>query len=175
MSSSGRSLFVDRDSPTDPVGRMLRLVAPRPTRRLGPGGRVGLRALVEHRWQDHAACATGDPESWFPVNGSIPVVEVSRICAACPVNRSCLAVAMLWDEDGIWAGTNAGQRTQGYRLLRLGVSAAAVVELLLAQAKRPHPEWRRWSDAAASLTPRPRAGSPGPRRGGGSGGQEDAA
>lgn len=176
--SSDQNGLTDRKPHLDPsndlLARLLRLVAATPTRRLGTRARAQLRALVEPRWQDQAACATADPEAWFPLKGAIPVAQVSRICAACPVNRSCLAVALLWNEDGIWAGTNPGQRTHGYRLLRHGVSAAAVVELLLTRPGR-QPS-RRWSGAAASPTPGP-GSAPAPRglpRAGGPGGQEAA-
>ena len=104
-----------------------------------------LRALVEPRWQDTCSCATADPATRGTRQELIPAEQVDRICAACPVRRSCLAVALLWNETGIWAGTNRGQRTRGYRLLRRGVSAAAVVELLLTQPTRPALDQRSWS------------------------------
>jgi len=169
--SRARRVPIDGESEVDLVARLFRLVAAKPTRRLGARERVELRALVEHMWQDEAACATADPEAWFPVKGSIPVRQVPRICAGCPVNRSCLAVALLWDENGIWAGTNPGQRREGYRLLQLGVSAPAVVELLLTQPKRLRTARPR-PDVAATATPG--AGSLGLPRGGGSDGQEAA-
>ena len=156
---------------TDLVGRILRLVASTPTRRLGSRARVELRALVAPRWQHEAACTSADPEAWFPVPGATQVRQVTRICAGCPVNRSCLAVALLWNEDGIRAGTNRGQRTRGYRLLRRGVSAAAVVELLLTLPKRQRSTRCRWPGVAAT------AAGPGSEQlpgDGGSGGQEAA-
>ena len=171
--SSDPNISMDRAPATDPLAWIMRLVAPKPTGRLRSRQvRVDLRALVEPRWQERAACArTADPAAWHPVNGLSPARQVGRICAACPVNRSCLAVALLWDEDGIWAGTNPGQRTLGYRLLRHGVSAAAVVELLLALPKRQRSARRPRSGVAAT------ASGPGPEqlpRDGGSGGQEAA-
>ena len=153
----------DRRQPTnlqpDPelLARLLRLVAPTPTRRLrSQAVRAELRALVEPRWQEDASCATADPEAWFPVKESRPAGQVTRICAACPVSRSCLAVAMLWNEDGIWAGTSPNHRKLGYRLLRLGSSGAEVIELLLTWAKQPRATRPRWSGAAA-----PSIGMPG--------------
>ncbi len=169
--SSDPSTRADHESEMDPVTWILRLVAAKPTPRLpSEEVREELRALVEPRWQERAACATADPEAWFPEKGSVR--QVTRICAACPVNRSCLAVAMLWDEDGTWAGTNPGERTKGYRLLRRGVSVAAVVELLLTQQKP-----RRSGTCGRSGKASPLRSAPDPRelpRDGGSGGQEAA-
>jgi WhiB family redox-sensing transcriptional regulator len=68
---------------------------------------------VESRWQEQASCATADPAAWYPVMGSIPAEQVTRVCAGCPVQRSCLAVALLCNEHGIWAGTNPRQRHEG--------------------------------------------------------------
>lgn len=171
--SNHQSVSAHREPETDPVAWILRLIAPQPTRRLrSQQVRTELRALVQPRWQDSATCArTADPAPWHPRKGLGPVRQVGRICAACPVNRSCLAVALLWDEDGIWAGTNPGQRTQGYRLLRRGVPAAAVIELLLTRSKRQRSARRRRSGVAAT------ASGPGPEqlpRAGGSGRQEAA-
>jgi WhiB family redox-sensing transcriptional regulator len=168
----GRRALDGREPETDLVGRILRLVASTPTRRLGSRARIELRALVAPRWQEQAACVSADPEAWFPVKGGTRRRQVNRICAGCPVNRSCLAVAMLWNEDGIWGGTSPKQRTRGYRLLRHGVSASTVVELLLAQLKRRRSVRYRWSGKATPATP-----VRGPRalpHGDGSGGQEAA-
>ena len=171
--SSDPNASVDREPETDLVAWILRLVAPKPSRRLRSHQvRAELRALVEPRWQDSAACAMiADPAAWHPDRGLIPVRQVGRVCAACPVNRSCLAVALLWDEDGIWAGTNPGQRTRGYRLLRRGVSAAAVVELLLTLPTRQRSARRRKPGVAATASGPGSEQLPGD---GGSGGQEAA-
>ena len=132
--SIDQDLSAHREPDTDFVGLILQLIAPKPTLRLpSEEVRFELRAMVEHRWQDRAACTTAEPTPWPPVKASIPATQVGEVCAACPVNRSCLAVALLWNETGIWAGTHRGQRTHGYRLLRRGVSPATVVELLLTQ------------------------------------------
>ena len=80
--------------------------------------RAELRALIEPRWRGGAACASADPEAWFPGVGDEPVAAVNATCVACPVARSCLATALLWGEDGIWAATNPYDRRGAYRLLR---------------------------------------------------------
>jgi hypothetical protein len=116
------------------VRELLRAVAPTPARQLTGAQRNQLRRMVGRRWQEQACCASSDPLAWYPGNGSPTYRQVMWICAACPVRRSCLAVALLWNEDGIWAGTSRVQRRDGYRLLRAGVSVLAVVQLLLAQA-----------------------------------------
>ena len=92
---------------------LLRAVAPTPARALTEDQRGELTRLVERRWQQQAACASADPVAWYPENRAVPPGQVFRICAACPVARSCLAVALLWDEDGIWAGTTPSQRERG--------------------------------------------------------------
>ena len=118
------------------VRELIRAVAPTPTRLLTDDQRDQLRRIVEARWQERACCASADPAAWYPGPGLMPVGQVTRICAACPVRRSCLAVALLWNEQGIWAGTNPGHRRSGYRLLQAGDSTPAVVQLLLTRATR---------------------------------------
>ncbi|HEX5535028.1 MAG TPA: WhiB family transcriptional regulator [Actinomycetales bacterium] len=119
------------------VRELLRAVAPTGSRQLTESQREQLRGMVERRWQDRAGCAgSTDPVAWYPTEGCAPDRDAIRICAACPVRRSCLAVALLWDEDGIWAGTSPGRRRDGYRLLRAGVSMQTAVHLLLAEPAR---------------------------------------
>ena len=141
------------------AARVLSLTAPRRSRRLDPADRAGLRSIVARRWQDDAACASADPEAWWPAPHSLPTPQVVRVCAGCPVRRSCLAVALLWDEDGIWAGTSRGQRRRGYRLLRHGVPAAEVVELLLTAATAGRPTPSRRTPASTALPGPTAAGS----------------
>ena len=104
-------------------------VLSRPTRR---------RLLEEIRpgWRAGAACASADPESWFPDKGTPPPRQVPAICVRCPVRRSCLATALVWNEDGIWAGTNPRHRREAYRLLRLGIGSSEVLDLALGLAAR---------------------------------------
>ncbi len=70
----------------------------------------GLRVRITPRWWEQAACAGTDPDAWFPEPVQRPEPVVGRICDGCPVRTSCLAAALLGDEDGIWGGTRRGQR-----------------------------------------------------------------
>lgn len=117
------------------VRELIRAIAPTGSRQLTDPQRDQLRRMVEHRWQDQAECAgSADQVAWYPGEGSPAPRYLMRVCAVCPVRRSCLAVALLWDEDGIWAGTSPGRRRDGYQLLAAGASTPAVLQLLLAQA-----------------------------------------
>ena len=86
-------------------------------------------------WQFDGACAEVDPEAWFPDRGSFAAPLVFAVCAGCPVRRSCLAAALHGREQGVWAGTTAEDRDGLLRLLRLGLSAATVLNLGLAAAE----------------------------------------
>lgn len=86
-------------------------------------------------WQFDGACAEVDPEAWFPDRGSFAPPLVFTVCAGCPVRRSCLAAALHGREHGVWAGTTAEDRDGLLRLLRLGLSAATVLNLGLAAAE----------------------------------------
>lgn len=83
----------------------------------GPGDHVlpepavrGLRVRIRPGWWHHAGCLGGDTDVWFPDERSKPSPLVARVCGACPVRKSCLASAVLHDEEGIWGGTRRGQR-----------------------------------------------------------------
>lgn len=113
---------------------LLRALASTAALTLTDAQRVQLTRMVEHHWQDEASCISQDPVSWYPAEESVPLRQVTRTCAGCPVRRSCLATALLWNEDGIWAGTDSSHRREGYRLLEARVTPAAVVQMLLARA-----------------------------------------
>jgi WhiB family redox-sensing transcriptional regulator len=66
-------------------------------------------------WRDDAACRDADPDLFFPIGTSGPVLrqidEAKRICRACPVQTACLA----WAIDhavtsGVWGGTTSDER-----------------------------------------------------------------
>jgi WhiB family redox-sensing transcriptional regulator len=62
-----------------------------------------------------AACATADPELFFPDNAagrSEKIAEAKKICATCPIAVQCLQHAILNQEDGIWGGTTPSERTR---------------------------------------------------------------
>lgn len=103
-----------------------------PTSALEDGQRRQLEAEQTAGWQRDAACATADPEAWFPGKGSFAPAQVLATCDACPVRRSCLASALLHREHGVWAGTTEFERRSFFRLLRAGVPAARVLDVALA-------------------------------------------
>ena len=109
----------------------------RPDRQgLGPELVARLRVRIVDRWQQNAACAGADPEAWFPEHpGSRVHPAVVRTCAGCPVRRSCLASAVLWSVEGIWAGTTVWDRRTTLRLLRAGEPIAEVITATLDHAE----------------------------------------
>jgi len=63
-------------------------------------------------WQDRAACATTDPDMFFP-ESSIHGADAKKICATCDVATQCLAYAISNGERyGIWGGLNTKERTR---------------------------------------------------------------
>lgn len=62
------------------------------------------------QWHDFAACASADPEEWFPERGE-PAALAKRICNRCPVREECLEYALAAGEKyGIWGGTTERER-----------------------------------------------------------------
>lgn len=55
-------------------------------------------------WDGTAACASADPEAWFPKKGENPQYA-KKICAGCEIRTKCLEGALARGEKyGIWAG-----------------------------------------------------------------------
>ncbi|MGW7201266.1 WhiB family transcriptional regulator [Streptomyces chryseus] len=70
-------------------------------------------------WWAHAACAGSDvdPNIFFPPRGKGRGDEYTsaakRVCARCPVRRSCLEAALEGHEKfGIWGGKHARERSR---------------------------------------------------------------
>lgn len=73
-------------------------------------------------WQDRAACATADPELFFPEQDSRSTREAKRICADCPVRVDCLTAAIANREEyGVWGGLTERERRRA--LVRAGEAA----------------------------------------------------
>jgi WhiB family redox-sensing transcriptional regulator len=74
-------------------------------------------------WLRKAACAGEDPELFFPVGTSGPVLRdveaAKRVCARCPVTVECLSFAMgSGRSSGVWGGTGEEERTALLRTAR---------------------------------------------------------
>ena len=84
-------------APSKPPGRQTRTISN------APAAAVGL-------WIARAACATADPEIFFPV-GQESDTAAKEYCARCPVRGSCLDYALTAGEEfGVWGGLNEGER-----------------------------------------------------------------
>lgn len=71
------------------------------------------------RWS-RAACATADPDLFFPISHSGPalrqVMRAKAICARCDIQRECLRYALdAGSIQGVWGGMTEEERR---RLLR---------------------------------------------------------
>ncbi len=74
-------------------------------------------------WRESAACRREDPELFFPIgSGGAAAADIQRakaICAGCPVQRPCLAYAMITRQGyGIWGGCDEDDRRLLYRKWR---------------------------------------------------------
>jgi WhiB family transcriptional regulator, redox-sensing transcriptional regulator len=82
-------------------------------------------------WWSRAACATADPELFFPISNSGPalrqVTKAKAVCVRCDIQRECLRYALdAGSVQGVWGGTTEEER----RLLlarqrKTGVTALA--------------------------------------------------
>jgi WhiB family transcriptional regulator, redox-sensing transcriptional regulator len=68
-------------------------------------------------WWSSAACASSDPELFFPISGAGPargqVAWAKKICARCQIQQPCLDYALgVGPIQGIWGGTTEEERRQ---------------------------------------------------------------
>jgi hypothetical protein len=97
--------------------------------------RQDLEQLVPREWMKDASCGSSDPEAWQIGLGQRISGQVTRICGACLVREACLASALLYGEDGVWAGTSQNTRDEARHAIVDGIPAATVVKDLLDEAK----------------------------------------
>jgi len=78
-------------------------------------------------WWSRAACATADPDLFFPISNAGPavrqVMRAKAICAHCDIQQECLRYALdAGSIQGVWGGMTEGERR---RLLRRNRRARA--------------------------------------------------
>ncbi len=66
-------------------------------------------------WWTRAACASADPELFFPISYSGPalrqVARAKAICARCPIRQECLRYALdVGSIQGVWGGMTEAER-----------------------------------------------------------------
>jgi WhiB family transcriptional regulator, redox-sensing transcriptional regulator len=66
-------------------------------------------------WWARAACASADPELFFPISYSGPalrqVARAKAICARCPIQQECLRYALdAGSVQGVWGGMTEDER-----------------------------------------------------------------
>ena len=92
------------------------------------------------QWRQEANCSELTPEEadkyFFLGQGGSPMRTRKEFCDWCPVMKTCLEYAILYDEAGIWGGTTEKERKIVAPLLKPRLKAEA------AQAERL--EERRW-------------------------------
>jgi WhiB family transcriptional regulator, redox-sensing transcriptional regulator len=79
-------------------------------------------------WWSRAACATADPDLFFPISHSGPamrqVMRAKAICSRCDIQRECLRYALgAGSIQGVWGGMTEEERR---RLLRRSRRARAL-------------------------------------------------
>ncbi|MCW2811522.1 MAG: transcription factor WhiB [Friedmanniella sp.] len=81
-------------------------------------------------WRARAACATREPELFFPLGATGParvhLEDAQRVCQACGVRAECLDWAISNGvDDGVWGGLSAAQRRSMKRRADRNREAAA--------------------------------------------------
>ena len=66
-------------------------------------------------WWSRAACASADPELFFPISYSGPalrqVMRAKAVCARCEIQRECLRYALdAGSIQGVWGGMTEEER-----------------------------------------------------------------
>lgn len=97
--------------------------------RMHPFKRAALVRRIAVDWQDRAACLDYPPDDWFPAPADSEAVTAAvQVCASCPVQRSCLAAALVTGEThGIWGGATETDRIHALYALASGASVPTVL------------------------------------------------
>lgn len=104
--------------------------------------RADLGQWVARDWRDRAACAGQNVDEFYPDAPVTRLADPKDACAFCPVARSCLAVALLHDEQGVWGRTDETDRDEIRAELTRGGPAWSVLDGVLSG---PINEWSKAS------------------------------
>jgi len=85
---------------------------------------------LDDGWRDNAACASVDPDLFFPVGVTGPAVgqiaAAKAVCADCAAQSRCLEFAIATNQEyGVWGGTSEEERRILRRAWRAGQRRAA--------------------------------------------------
>ena len=80
------------------------------SRRRAPRPAPGPAFLLPGNWIREAACATADPDLFFPEDSRSPATEAKEFCARCPVRPECLEYSLAAEEFGVWGGLTEKER-----------------------------------------------------------------
>jgi WhiB family redox-sensing transcriptional regulator len=72
--------------------------------------RVTVNSWITRDWRDRAACTGTENPAFYSDNPTDQTKAAQEVCGSCPVRRSCLATALLHDEQGVWGGTTETDR-----------------------------------------------------------------
>jgi hypothetical protein len=81
-------------------------------------------------------------DEFYPEGAVTRLTNPKDVCAFCPVARSCLAVALLHDEHGVWGRTDETERDEIRAELTRGGPAWSVLDAVLSG---PITEWSKAS------------------------------
>lgn len=81
--------------------------------------------FTDDDWRGRGACASADPDLFFPLSGSGPslpqIARAKAVCSGCPVRAQCLAFALDSPQvHGIWGGRDEQELARLRRSRRPG-------------------------------------------------------
>ncbi|MEX2620308.1 MAG: WhiB family transcriptional regulator [Egibacteraceae bacterium] len=72
-------------------------------------------SMPDRSWQERAACARSDAETFFSIEPDV-VRQALALCARCEVRETCRAEALARREIfGVWGGTTETERRRIFR------------------------------------------------------------
>ena len=111
-----------------------------PQRWVDRTGGPTLTDLDPTRWHPKGACRDLPSSLWLDDYAQTSTSHGVAICRVCPVQRTCLASALVFgDEYGIYGGTTTTERASLARRLRHGEPLGAVLDDTLASRRSSRP------------------------------------
>ncbi|GAA2817353.1 WhiB family transcriptional regulator [Kribbella solani] len=98
--------------------------------------RASLVQRINVGWQDKAYCAGYlDTDDFYPDDETARDIrrttDPKDMCAFCPVVQSCLAAAIVADEQGVWGRTTEAERDAIREKLAFGIDVDSALSVVL--------------------------------------------